>query len=340
METLWFVLVAGSLVAYVVLDGFDLGVGILHLLVARDERERATVVRSVLPVWDGNEVWLIAAVATLAFAFPAAYAAAFSGFYLPLMIVLWLLIGRAFAIELRHHVAGPIWATFWDAILGVTSVLLAASFGLALGNVLRGVGLDERGRFFAPLWGSDDGRVGIVDPYTLAVAAAAVLALALHGALWLAAKVEGPVAERARRWATRLWAAVVLATAGVTWATFTVQPHVPRRLGEAPLGIAFPALAAAGLAGVLVFLRRGAPGRAFLASCLHLAGMVASAAFGAYPYVLPSRDDPARGLTVTSAAAPSESLSGGLLWWLPGMALALAYVVVVYRVTRGKARAE
>src|SRR5277367_6789127 len=152
MGTIWFCLVAVMIAGYVVLDGFDIGVGILHLWLARTDDERRVLIRTIGPVWDGNEVWLLAAGGTLFFAFPALYAAGFSGFYLPLMIVLWLLMLRGISIEFRNHLAGPVWAPLWDVVFSGSSALLAIFYGAALGNVVRGVPLDGSGFFFVPLW--------------------------------------------------------------------------------------------------------------------------------------------------------------------------------------------
>src|SRR3954452_14789681 len=152
METMWFALIGVMLTAYAILDGFDLGAGALHLLVAKTDGERRLLLRAIGPVWDGNEVWLIAAGGTLYFAFPALYASSFSGFYLPLMMVLWLLMLRAIGIELRTHVRNSVWSTFFDTIFSVSSILLAIFFGVALANVVRGVPLDATGYFFEPLW--------------------------------------------------------------------------------------------------------------------------------------------------------------------------------------------
>src|SRR5277367_4583793 len=152
MGFIWFWIVAVMLVAYVVLDGFDLGVGMLHVFVARTERERQITLRSIGPVWDGNEVWLLATGGTLYFAFPLLYASAYSGFYLPLMMVLWLLMLRAIGIEFRAHIEEQVWKGFFDAIFGISSILLAIFFGAALGNVVRGVPLNAEGYFFEPLW--------------------------------------------------------------------------------------------------------------------------------------------------------------------------------------------
>src|SRR5205814_1112866 len=152
MGFVWFWIVAVMIVAYVVLDGFDLGVGILHFLVARTEQERQLAIRSIGPVWDGNEVWLLAGGGTLYFAFPLLYASAFSGFYLALMIVLWLLIMRGLGVELRMHMEIGVWRAFFDGLFFISSLLLAIFYGAALANVIRGVPLGEDGYFFLPLW--------------------------------------------------------------------------------------------------------------------------------------------------------------------------------------------
>src|SRR5712664_2116737 len=176
MEPVWFVLVAVMIIAYVVLDGFDLGAGVLHLLIARTEEERVTVIRTIGSVWDGNEVWLIAGGGTLYFAFPGLYASSFSGFYLPLMIVLWLLMLRGISIEVRNHIDSPVWKPFWDVIFAGASALLAIDFGAALGNIVRGAPLDAAGNFFLPLWTNfrPSGEVGILDWYTVLVAVTAL----------------------------------------------------------------------------------------------------------------------------------------------------------------------
>lgn len=338
METLWFWLTAVMVVGYVVFDGFDIGAGVLHLFVAKDDRERAAVLRSIGPVWDGNEVWLLAAGGTLVLAFPSVYAVSFSGFYLPLVLVLWLLIARACAIEFRHHVDSLAWKPLWDRAFAVSSILLAVCYGAALGNVIRGVPLRPDGTFFEPLWTDFGvhGDTGILDWFTVLVGVAALAALALHGALWLSLKVEGAPGERARAAAGRLWPVVAATTVLVTLASWWVQPHIGDRLRGAPLGFALPALAVAGLVGIVAFRRRGKDLHAFLSSCVFLAGMLASAAYGAWPNLLPSNDHPARSMTVFDSAASARALATGLVWWIPGMAIAIGYFVFVYRRFRGK----
>jgi len=210
MGFIWFWLVAIMIVAYVLLDGFDLGVGILHPFLAKTEEERSISVRSIGPVWDGNEVWLIAGGGTLYFAFPLLYASAFSGFYLALMVVLWLLIIRGASIELRSQIPIAVWRTFFDGMFCFSSALLAIFFGAALANVIRGVPLNPEGYFFLPLWtnwrpGPDP---GILDWYTVLGGLIALVALAIHGALYLAVKTQGDLQSRARTFAQRGWVAL------------------------------------------------------------------------------------------------------------------------------------
>src|SRR5579859_7513128 len=195
MGFIWFWLVAIMIVAYVLLDGFDLGIGILHPFLAKTEEERKISIRSIGPVWDGNEVWLLAGGGTLYFAFPALYASAFSGFYLALMIVLWLLILRGISIEFRNHVENSLWKPFWDTVFGGSSALLALLFGVALGNVVRGVPIDASGYFFLPLWTNflPGANAGVIDWYTVLIGLASLTALAVHGCLWIAYKTSGPL---------------------------------------------------------------------------------------------------------------------------------------------------
>ena len=200
METIWFCAVAFMIAMYVLLDGFDLGAGVIHLWVAKTEEERRQVLASIGPVWDGNEVWLIAVGGTMYFAFPALYASGFSGFYLPLMIVLWLLMLRGIGIELRAHMKNPVWLGFFDTVFCVSSLLLTIIFGAALGNVVRGVPLGADGYFFEPLWTNfrPGSNPGILDWYTVLAGVIALVTLTAHGCLYVALKTEGDLNRRAR----------------------------------------------------------------------------------------------------------------------------------------------
>jgi cytochrome d ubiquinol oxidase subunit II len=342
METTWFCLVAIMIAAYVVLDGFDLGAGAIHFVVAKTDAERHLVVRSIGPVWDGNEVWLLAAGGTLYFAFPALYASGFSGFYLPLMIVLWLLILRGISIEFREQVDSPVWVKFWDVVFAAASLLLAVFYGAALGNVVRGVPLNDRGYFFEALWTNFrlGTATGILDWYTILVGLAALATLSLHGALWLALKTAGAVRDRSQRLALAAWWVVLAFTLLVTAVTFRVQPQVLKNLSAHPAGFVFPALALSGLAGMGWFILRKDDLKSFLASCVYIVGMLTSVVFGLYPLVLPASTSAAYSLTVYNAKAGDYGLRVGLVWWIIGMALVTGYFVYVYRNFAGKVKLE
>lgn len=332
LAEVWFFLILFMLTAYVVLDGFDLGAGILHLFVARNDAEREMVLRTVGPVWDGNEVWLVATGGTLLAVFPKLIATSFSGFYLPLMIVLWLLVFRALGIELRHHSTHPLWRQFWDAAFALASLLLTVFFGAALGNVVRGVAFDAEGRFFAPLWTdfTIDPEPGILDWYTLCVSLLAVVVITLHGALWLIWRTEGEVQRRSKRCAEYSWVAAVVLIAVATVATASVQPQMVNNLRAHLAWWLGPSLATAGLLGVAYSTRRERPARAFIASSGLVAGLLLSAAAAVHPYVLPSRSI-AAGLTLAAAATEPYALRVALYWWVPGILLVLSYFVVTYR---------
>lgn len=335
----WYWLLALMLGTYVVLGGTDLGVGMLQLVVARTAEERRAVIETIRPLWKPNEVWLVAAGGTLFLAFPKLLAVSFSGFYLPLMLVLWLLLARGLGIELRYHVEDAMWRQLWDVTLSAASFALALCYGAALGNIVRGVPLGEDGRFFAALWTNFrvDDAPGILDWYTLLVGVLALLALAQHGALWLAARAEGDVRERAARVSARLQPAVLIAFFTVSGASFVARPAVLDALRERPIGLALPLLAVGAFAATRRFARTGRPDRAYLASCAALYASFLTAALSTYPDVLPARD-PAYSLTIAAAAAPASSLATALWWWIPGIALVVGCFVWVHRRLRAASR--
>ncbi len=334
----WFLLVAFMLAAYVVLDGFDLGVGILHLFLARTEEERALLIRTIGPVWDGNEVWLVAGGGTLYFAFPLLYASGFSGFYLPLMMVLWLLILRGIGIELRGHLDTPVWRGLFNGCFGISSLLLTVFYGAALGNVIRGVPLQRDGYFFLPLW--TDWNVGpspgILDWYTSIAGLLALLALALHGANYAVLKTSGDLNQRSRQAASRLAPALAVVTALSLAATLYIRPALLQNYQLAPVLYAIPALVAATLWGTWRMGRQGRERAAFLCSGAYLALMMLGAAVAVYPNLLLSTTDPSLNITVFNAHSGEHALRVGLIWWSFGMLMAVGYFVFVYRMFRGK----
>ena len=342
MTTFWFIIVALMLVAYVVFDGFDLGAGIVQLCIARDSRDRSQVARSVGPVWDGNEVWLLAAGGTLYFAFPLLYASSFSGFYLPLMMVLWLLMMRGIGLEFRHHIHSGLWETFFDWMFAVSSLLLAVFYGAALGNVIRGVPLRPDGYFFEPLWTTFTvtPEAGILDWYTVMAGVVAVVTLGVHGAHWVAMKTDDELGYRARRFARLAWVLLLLLTPLSLAATVYVRPQMLENYRNHPLGLLIPAVVLASLVMMQVFRSQGRDRAAFLTSAVYIAAMLGGAAFGLYPNVLPASTDPALGLTIHNTAAAEHGLRVGMAWWFVGIVLVIGYFVFVYRTFRGKVTLE
>ncbi len=338
MQTLWFILVGFMLTTYVVLDGFDLGAGAIHLFAARNDEERRLILRAIGPVWDGNEVWLIAAGGTLFFTFPLLYASSFSGFYLPLIIVLWLLMLRGVAIELRNRILNPVWTSFWDGLFFLGSALLAIFFGAAMANVIRGVPLDKSGYFFEALWTDFNpfsANPGILDWYTILIGLMSLTTLITHGATYIAVKTEGALNARSRLIARGAWGiTIVLAILG-TIATFAVQPQISTNFLGNPWGFIFPAIALIGFIGVGVLNFRQRDLASFFASCAFIMGMLASAAFGLYPMLLPGVNR-SYSLTIQNASASQYGQTVGLIWWILGMILAAVYFIFTYRTFWGK----
>ena len=341
MPTLWFILVAFMLTMYVLLDGFDLGAGIIHLVAARTDTERRFVLRAIGPVWDGNEVWLIAAGGTLFFTFPLLYASSFSGFYLPLVIVLWLLMARGVSIELRSRFSNVVWASFWDGMFFLGSALLTIFYGAALGNVIRGVPLNPQGYFFEALWTDFNpfsANPGILDWYTILTGLLAFVALLAHGANFIAVKTEGALNERARRISRIGWLITIPLAVLASIATFFVQPQVYTSFAQRPWGIIFPLIAFVGLLGAGFFNFRKHDMAALLSSGTFILGMLTSAAFSLYPIVLPAVNR-AYSLTIDNASASQYGLAVGLIWWSVGIVLAAIYFIFTYRRFRGKVTA-
>lgn len=339
MGFIWFWIVAVMIAAYVVFDGFDLGAGMLYPILGRSEKDRSTIIQAIGPVWDGNEVWLLAGGGTLFFAFPLLYASSFSGFYLPLTIVLWLLVLRALGIELRGHLENEVWRTFFGSIFSFASILLTVFFGAALANVIRGVPLGADHYFFLPLWTNWQigPYPGILDWYTVIGGLVAVAALATHGALWIWLKASDDLAERARKAAWYGWLAVCAMTIISLIATISVQPLALHNYESFPVLYLIPALVVVSLAGMQIFRKAGKALYAFLSSSAYLIFMLVGAAAGLYPILLPSSLGTEYSLTIANSLTGSYALHVGLLWWGFGMLLATIYFVTVYWLFRGKA---
>lgn len=342
MQALWYALVGAMLIVYVILDGFDFGAGIIYGIVAKTDAERRQVLGAVGPVWDGNEVWLLAAGGTLFFAFPKAYAAGFSGFYMPLIILLWLLILRGLAIELRSHEPFKLWHDFWDGTLQFASVLIVIVLGAAFGNLIRGVPLDAGGYFSIPLFTNMliHPSIGVLDYYTVVAGLFCLTVLALHGSLFLVWKTDGAVRERSVRLAGRLWW-IVIAFAVITFIlTLFVQPGFFSPLVGRVWPLVLLIISFAGFLYIPVALRGSNDLRPFLGSVVFIVGVLGAMAGTLFPDLIISTVSPAYTLTAYSAATSMYGMQVGLVWWIIGMILVIGYFVFVYRNLSGKVSAE
>jgi cytochrome d ubiquinol oxidase subunit II len=341
MGFLWFAIISVMLTSYVILDGFDLGAGALHLFLGRTDDERRKIIRSIGPVWDGNEVWLLATGGVLYFVFPQLYASSFSGFYLPLMMVLWLLMLRAIGLEFRTHIKDGIWASFFDGIFSIGSLLLAVFYGAALGNVVRGLPLGPDHYFFLPLW--TNFRVGphpgVLDWYTVLSGVVALVALCVHGANYIVVKTDGELNEHARKTSLILTPVLFLLTLVSLFATLFIHPNLLANYNALPVGYLIPVLVFASLIAVFVFQKRGKEVAAFISGALYLAFMLVGAVYSLYPVILPAID-PRYNLTIQNSITSSYALQVGLRWWIFGMVIALGYFVFLYRMFRGKVELE
>jgi cytochrome d ubiquinol oxidase subunit II len=264
-------------------------------------------------------------------AFPTALAASFSGFYLALTIVVWLLAFRGLGLELRYHISDSLWRQFWDVALSVSSLLLALFLGTALGNVVRGVPLDDKGAFFEPLWTNFlvGEQTGIVDWYTILAGLTAVVALAHHGTLWLSAQTVGPVRERANRLAAPLGIMVIVLLAVLDLASFGARLDFQDALRARPWGVLFPVTTLGGLIAALLLRARGKPRTAYFSSCVALFAAMATAAVGIFPNILPARD-PNHSLSIYDTAVSRDGLAASLWWWIPGLALVTVYFAFIH----------
>ena len=274
MADLWYAVLALTLIAYSVLDGFDFGAGILHLFVAKTDGERRAVFSAVGPYFHANEVWLISAGGVLFLAFPSLLATAFPAFYLGLFLVLWALMLRGIAIEVRSHVHDAMWAAFWDVVFAGSSLLLALLFGVALGNVVRGVPIDEKGEFTMALFTDfrATGETGLLDYYTVSVGLFAVTLLTAHGAAFLAWRTERDQRARAARLERWLWPASAAAFVLVSVETWFVRPELFSALKTRPLAWLAVAVAAVGIALVVSGRRRDRDLQVFVGSSTVIAG--------------------------------------------------------------------
>jgi len=328
LNTIWFLLFGVLIVGYAILDGFDLGVGVLYLF-ARDEHERRVYLNAIGPVWDGNEVWLLTAGGALFAAFPIVYATVFSAFYLALMLVVVALIARAVSFEFRGKLAGSGWRRLWDLCFALGSLAAAVLFGVAVGNVIRGIPIDDGGNFTGSF-------LGLLNPYAVLLGLVSLSMFTMQGAAYLCLKTEGDLLERTKRWVVKSWSAFAVLYAVATAASIFAAPHLFAGVGGNPLFWLFLVLLIVAVVSVPLFGGRAKYGRAFLASSLTTLSMIALAAIGMFPRLVVSSTNLADSLTIYNAASTPRTHTVMLVIALIGMPLVLVYTAYVYSVFKGK----
>lgn len=338
MITTWYAVLAFMLVMFIVLEGFDIGAGLLQFVVGKTEDERRLVIAAIGPLWSWHEVWLVGFGGTLMVAFPAVLASAFSGFYLAFMLLLWCLILRGISIEFSGHIADPLWRAAWHFIFVVSNILLAILLGAALGNVVRGVPLDAFRKFSLPFFTNFDprGEVGILDWYTVSVAVFMLVTFAAHGANGLVQRTSGPVHDRSLRVARILWRVAVCLLVVVTVETDMVRPE----LFHGMAGQHFSWVGLIGVIGGLIAIFAGLHGRgehlAFMGSNIFIAGLMIAGAASVYPEMLHSTIAPENSLTAQQTAAAGNGLAIALVWWPVALVLSIIYVLFTFRYYSGK----
>jgi cytochrome d ubiquinol oxidase subunit II len=328
MSVAGFIVIAFMLTMYVLLDGYDLGVAAIAPFVARTDRERSVAMASIGPFWNGNEVWLVAAGAALFALFPAAYAAAFSGFYLPFIVVLWLLMFRGLALELREHFPSELWHQFWDFAFSASSVLLIFVFGLALGNLLRGVPVSADGFFLGTF------RF-LLNPYAALVGCFAIATLAMHGAAFAAMRIEGDLGVRAMGILLRVWWAVLILYFAVSALEIAMRPPL-----TTPWLIGLPVVSLLALFGVRFGAQKLQEPATFAMSCAFIATLLAACAATIFPYLLPGYPVRSSGVSILQPPPSSTALSCALVVTIGGIVVVGIYSSIVWRRMAGKIRVE
>jgi cytochrome d ubiquinol oxidase subunit II len=332
LQAAWFVLVGMLFTGYIILDGFDLGVGALHLLTRKDEHRR-TMLNAIGPVWDGNEVWLVTGGGALFAAFPKVYATVFSGFYLPFTLLLVALIFRAVAIEFRSKRPEPWWRQLWDVSFSAGSVLSSFLLGVTMGNFAWGVPLDANQEY-------GGGLLPLLHPYALLMGVTTVALFMMHGAIYVAMKTEGELQAQARGWINNCIIFFIICFSTVTMATLIYVPHMADTVRSRPWMFSIAVLNMLAIANIPREIHHGREGRAFLSSCLAMVALMALFGIDSFPYLVFNPADPELSLTAYNASSSQKTLGIMLTIALMGVPVVLAYTVSIYWIFRGKVQLD
>lgn len=349
MEIFWYVIIGIILTVFFVLDGYDFGTGIIHLFYAKTEKDKEVIAKSAGLFWDSNEVWLVAAGGMLFMAFPTYYASVFSGFYLPLIIVLWLIVFRAIGLEFRSQFNFQMWKDIWDKAFGVSSLLIALFFGISLANIVRGANLGgvEKGvsayeghYFFLPLWDSSFSPLsetpGVFDWFTIVIGLIAVVTLAIHGANWIVLKTNSSINNRLKTLVFKLNIALLLLTIFSLAIWQIVNPNSLDNFIEKPYLIIFPIIYLSGLVGLFFGKKVKKDMYPFICSTLLIIGGITSSLASMFPVILPSTNTVNESLTIYNTASAEYGLSVALNWGIVGFILLFVYMIIQKRLMSGK----
>lgn len=329
LHVIWFFLLGILLAGYAVLDGFDFGVGILHPL-ARTDHERRLFLNSIGPIWDGNEVWLIVFGGALFAAFPYAYATVFSGFYTAFMLLLFALIFRAVSIEFRSKMKSPGWRRAWDTGFFLSSLTASLLFGIAVGNGMVGIDIDERGVFVGSFF-------DLLNPYALVAGLVTVAMFAMHGALYLFLKLpDGKIRDRVRGWMWHTWGIFLVLYILGTMYTLVAVPRATANFKHYPWAVGIVVLNVLAVANIPRAVYRNKPVEAFLSSALTIMCLVALFGLALFPNLVAASHEPANTLTVYNAASSPGTLWTMLIIVIIGLPFVLAYTAAVYWTFRGR----
>lgn len=342
MITTWYVIVSFMLIVYLTLDGRNFGAGTLHYIVAQTPEERRQAIKAIGPLWSWHEVWLVGFGGTLMAVFPRLMASAFAGYYLALFLILWSLVLRGISLEVGGHINDRLWQSFWGFVFLVSNLLLAALFGVAAGNLIRGVPLDVNTNFSLAFFTDFrvHGNVGLLDWYTVSIAVFTVVMLAAHGATYLTLKTEGAVHDRSAVWAKLLWAAVAPLFLAISVESWLVRPDLFAHASHNPICWLGLFLLVVSIVTLISGLSSRDERRAFIASNLLLGSIAGTGAATIFPVMLHSTLRPDDSLTAYSAAASRGTLQIAFLWWPIAFVLTTAYSVFISRQFAGKVSAQ
>lgn len=325
----WFVILNVLLIGYAILDGFDLGVGILHPFVAKTDHERRLVMNSIGPLWDGNEVWLVTFGGALFAMFPNAYASIFSAFYIPFVLLLFALIFRAVSLEFRSKRTSPFWRNFWDILFFIGSTLATFLFGVAIGAIMQGLQLSELGDYQGTM-------LEMLTGFSISVGLFSVALFAMHGAIYLYLKTEGELQQRLLVWMKgTYYLYLTLFFIVTTWSILFV-PASLQHFGEYPVLWIVPLLNILAIANIPRAIAKQQPLYAFINSCCTIAALVFLFSAALFPDLLPASNNTAFSITIYNAASSILTQKIGLIIVALGMPMVLSYTILIYWTFRGK----